>query len=31
MSKQKAGKNLYIYAKDKAENVRASKKVTVKK
>ncbi|MFB6804740.1 S8 family serine peptidase [Peribacillus butanolivorans] len=29
--KQKAGKNLYIYAKDKAKNVSASKKVTVKK
>ncbi|MFU2013739.1 S8 family serine peptidase [Peribacillus butanolivorans] len=29
--KQKAGKNLYIYAKDKAKNVSASRKVTVKK
>ncbi|MGW6383136.1 S8 family serine peptidase [Peribacillus butanolivorans] len=29
--KQKAGNNLYIYAKDKAKNVSASKKVTVKK
>ncbi|MEK4537584.1 S8 family serine peptidase [Peribacillus sp. FSL K6-1552] len=31
ISKQKAGKNLYIYAKDKAKNVSPSKKVTVKK
>ncbi|MFJ7467841.1 S8 family serine peptidase [Peribacillus frigoritolerans] len=29
--KQKAGKNLYIYAKDKAKNVSESRKVTVKK
>ncbi|MBK5442725.1 S8 family peptidase [Peribacillus sp. TH24] len=29
--KQKAGKNLYIYAKDKVKNVSASRKVTVKK
>ncbi|MED3689573.1 S8 family serine peptidase [Peribacillus butanolivorans] len=31
IAKQKAGKNLYIYAKDKAKNVSASRKVTVKK
>ncbi|KQU17131.1 hypothetical protein ASG65_09520 [Bacillus sp. Leaf13] len=31
ISKQKAGKNLYIYAKDKAKNASASRKVTVKK
>ncbi|MDM5452689.1 S8 family peptidase [Peribacillus simplex] len=29
--KQKAGKNLYTYAKDKAKNVSESRKVTVKK
>lgn len=29
--KQKAGKNLYIHAKDKAKNVSESRKVTVKK
>jgi cell wall-associated protease len=29
--KQKAGKNLYIRAKDKAKNVSESRKVTVKK
>ncbi|MGW6662141.1 S8 family serine peptidase [Peribacillus sp. NPDC055009] len=29
--KQKAGKNLYIYAKDKAKNVSESRKVTVKR
>ncbi|CAH0135139.1 Thermophilic serine proteinase [Peribacillus sp. Bi96] len=29
--KQKAGKNLYIYAKDKAKNVSEARKVTVKK
>ncbi|WP_446728185.1 Ig-like domain-containing protein [Peribacillus sp. TH14] len=29
--KQKAGKNLYIYAKDKAKNVSESRRVTVKK
>ncbi|MFD6441420.1 S8 family serine peptidase [Peribacillus sp. NPDC060186] len=31
IAKQKAGKNLYIHAKDKAKNVSASRKVTVKK